>query len=101
MPIAQDLSAKRVVMMGFLAAVCHLGWSAGPSAGQEATTKAPPPRSGSPWRGVHIMAPGHGGVPLLKRAITEKLAPMGVNVLILEVNYNFAFAAHPELRNGD
>jgi hypothetical protein len=47
------------------------------------------------------MAPGHGGVPLLKRAIVEKLAPLGVNVLILEVNYNFAFAAHPELREGD
>jgi hypothetical protein len=38
---------------------------------------------------------------LLKRAIIEKLAPMGVNVLILEVNYNFRFANHPELRGGD
>jgi hypothetical protein len=47
------------------------------------------------------MAPGHGGIPLLKRAIVEKLAPMGVNVLILEVDYNFPFASHPELRGGD
>lgn len=47
------------------------------------------------------MAPGHGGVPLLKRAIAEKLAPMGVNVLILEVNYNFRFASHPELSGGN
>jgi hypothetical protein len=89
--------------MGFLAAACSLGVGTGPAAGQEPSTKAAPPRSGarSQWRGVHLMAPGHGGVPLLKRAITEKLAPMGVNVLILEVNYNFAFAAHPELRHGD
>jgi hypothetical protein len=48
-----------------------------------------------------MMAPGHAGLPLLKRAIVEKLAPMGVNVLILEVNYNFRFASHPELRDGD
>ena len=43
------------------------------------------------------MSPGHDGLPLLKRAVEEKLAPMGVNVLIMEVNYNFAFSSHPEL----
>jgi hypothetical protein len=52
------------------------------------------------WRGVHMMGPGRGGLPLLKRAISEKLAPMGVNALILEVNYNFAFTSHPELSAG-
>jgi hypothetical protein len=46
------------------------------------------------------MSPGRGALPLLKRAITEKLAPMGVNVLILEVNYNYAFTSHPELSAG-
>ena len=40
------------------------------------------------------------GLPLLKRAISEKLAPMGVNVLIVEVNYGFAFRSHPELSGG-
>ena len=34
-------------------------------------------------------------------AITEKLGPMGVNVLILEINYGFAFRSHPELSGGD
>jgi hypothetical protein len=54
-----------------------------------------------PWRGVHIMSPGRDGLPLLKRAIEEKLAPMGVNALIVEINYNFAFSSHPELRDNE
>ena len=48
-----------------------------------------------------MMSPGRQGLPLLKRAIAEKLAPMGVNVLIVEVNYGFAFRSHPELSGGD
>jgi hypothetical protein len=53
------------------------------------------------WRGVHVMSPGRQGLPILKRAIEEKLAPMGVNFLILEVNYGFAFRSHPELGGGE
>ena len=66
---------------------------------------APPRRSRhqteTQWRGLHIMSPGREGLPLLKRAIAEKLAPMGVNVLIMEVNYDFVFQSHPELSGGD
>ena len=53
----------------------------------------------TPWLGVHIMvsAPRHDNVPLLQRAIAERLAPLGVNALILEVNYNFQYRSHPEL----
>jgi len=47
------------------------------------------------------MAPGHDGVGLLQRAISEKLAPWGVNVLILEVNYGYEFQSHPDLRGDD
>jgi hypothetical protein len=53
------------------------------------------------WRGIHLMSPGRQGLPILKRAIAEKLAPMGVNVLILEIDYGFAFRSHPELSGGD
>jgi len=35
---------------------------------------------------------------LLERAIAEVLVPMGVNVLVLEVNYRFEYQSHPELR---
>jgi hypothetical protein len=50
------------------------------------------------WRAVHIMAPNPDGLPLLKRAIEEQLAPLGINVLVFEVNYKFAYRSHPELR---
>jgi len=54
------------------------------------------------WRGVHVMAwgsaGGEEGLPILKRAIDEVLVPLGVNVLIYEVGYNFAFDSHPEMR---
>ncbi|GBC95184.1 hypothetical protein HRbin16_00971 [bacterium HR16] len=50
------------------------------------------------WMGVHIMAPRAEDVPLLNRAIEQTLAPLGVNVLILEVNYSFEYRSHPELR---
>jgi hypothetical protein len=60
-----------------------------PSAGQE---------SEAPWYGMHLSAPGPRGVELLKQAITQELAPMGVNVIVLEVNYRFEYQSHPELR---
>jgi len=57
------------------------------------------------WRGVHVMAwgsaGGNEGLPVLKRAIEEVLRPLGVNVLIYEVGYNFAFDTHPDLRFDD
>jgi hypothetical protein len=43
------------------------------------------------------MASGHDGVPVLKRAIAEGLAPLGINALMLEVNYSYRFASQPEL----
>ncbi|MFC5649662.1 family 20 glycosylhydrolase [Paenibacillus solisilvae] len=36
----------------------------------------------------------------LQRVITEALVPMGVNVLVLEVNTNFQFGSHPEVSGG-
>lgn len=50
------------------------------------------------WRGVHMMAPSSADIPLLNRAIEKTLAPLGVNVLILEVNYGYEYRSHPELR---
>ncbi len=67
----------------------------------EPLAKASPAQSQGTWRAVHLMAPGRDGLPLLKRAIEEKLAPWGVNAVILEVNYNFDFKSHPELRGNE
>jgi Glycosyl hydrolase family 20, catalytic domain len=71
------------------------------AAGQGPGTAKPATGTAGEWRGIHMMSPGRQGLPLLKRAIAEKLAPMGVNVLILEVNYGFAFRSHPELGGGE
>jgi hypothetical protein len=50
------------------------------------------------WRGIHTFSPGHANVDRFERAVREVLAPMGVNVIVLEVNYGFEFQSHPELR---
>lgn len=54
------------------------------------------------WRGVHVMAWGLAGGPdglaPLKEAVDKVLAPGGINVIILEVGYNYEFKSHPELR---
>jgi len=53
------------------------------------------------WRGLHLTAYG-SDADLEGLAIQlPGLAKMGVNVLILEVNYGFEFQSHPELRAGD
>ncbi len=55
---------------------------------------------GALWRGVHLMSPGKDGIPALKTGIAEGLVPLGVNVIVLEVNYGFQFHSHPELSEG-
>ena len=49
------------------------------------------------WRGLHLYDVPHDKVATLERLITEQLAPLGINYLILEVNYNFAYQSHPKL----
>jgi hypothetical protein len=84
------------------AALCVIGLGVADAAG--VVRKEPPARSSgsradAQWRAIHFLSPGRDGLPLLKRAIAEKLAPMGFNVLILEINYGFAFQSHPELNS--
>jgi len=55
------------------------------------------PSDRSEWRGVHLMAPDQSRLSLVERAIAGPLADLGVNVIVLEVNYRFAFRSHPEL----
>ncbi len=47
-----------------------------------------------------MLAPSRDQLILLTQAIEKKLAPWGVNVLIFEIDYNFEFRSHPELRGG-
>ena len=86
-----------------LAALCVIGFGVVAAQG----TKLAEPSSGNSalvgnaqWRAIHFLSSGRDALPVLKRAISEKLAPMGINVVILEVNYGFAFQSHPELNSG-
>ena len=60
-----------------------------------AATKTGNP-SNAVWRGVHLLVNNDQQITALKEQL-PKLATVGVNALILEVNYNFEFKSHPEL----
>ena len=47
------------------------------AAGQEVLAGKSDAKKEGQWRAVHLMSPGRDGLPLLKRAITEKLAAHG------------------------
>ena len=52
-----------------------------------------------PVRGFAIEAPSVREVDLFIRFIEEELAPSKVNLLILRVDWNYAYKSHPELRD--
>jgi len=55
------------------------------------------PRYDGPWRGIHVLVNNDEETKTLAQEV-PKLAKMGVNVLVVEVDYNYAYASHPELR---
>lgn len=58
------------------------------------------PKRGEQWRALHLIGAGSDAdLEVLGRSIPV-LAALGINVLIVEVNYNFSFQSHPELRRG-
>ena len=52
-----------------------------------------------PVRGFVIEAPSRQGLERFVRFIDEQLAPSHVNLLVLRVDWNYAYASHPELRD--
>src|SRR5690349_1834574 len=53
-----------------------------------------------PWRALHLLNyDTDADLDALAKNL-EPLARQGINVIILEVDYNFAFKSHPELRRG-
>lgn len=54
----------------------------------------------TPWRAVHLLGyESDSALDALAQNL-ENLTKQGINVIILEVDYNFAFKSHPELRRG-
>jgi len=57
-------------------------------------------RPKQPWRALHLLNyDTDADLDALAKNL-EPLAKQGINVIILEVDYNFACASHPELRRG-
>ena len=52
-----------------------------------------------PVRGLAIAAPSVQGLDLFLKFIEEELAPAHFNMLVLRVDWNFAYESHPELRD--
>jgi hypothetical protein len=65
------------------------------------THAASPPTATNPWRALHVITyTNDDDLARLERQLPQ-LSELGINCLILEVNYNFEFASHPELRAGE
>ena len=53
-----------------------------------------------PWRAVHLLDYNTDAALDALGQNLPALAQQGINVIVLEVDYNFAFKSHPELRRG-
>jgi hypothetical protein len=51
-------------------------------------------------RGIHVLDSGPWALPGIKRLIHEVLGGEKCNLLVYEIDYNFAFKSHPELAGG-
>jgi hypothetical protein len=60
-----------------------------------------PPTAEQPWRALHVI--NYNTDERLEQLARQlpQLAAMGINCLILEVNYGYEFQSHPELRQGE
>ena len=65
-------------------------------AGSIALAKADDPKPTRPWLGVHVSANHGTDLEKLSQSVPA-LGKLGINSLIVEVNYGFAFQSHPEL----
>ncbi|HEY4234691.1 MAG TPA: family 20 glycosylhydrolase [Lacipirellulaceae bacterium] len=66
-----------------------------------AVCAAVPPTANHPWRAIHFIC-YHDDAGLMKlEEQLPQLAKAGINCVILEMNYNFEYQSHPELRQGE
>ncbi len=82
----------RFFTMMLVGVVVPCGWSGAASTG---TSRSP---AAGQWRALHLINYGSDAALEALGKEIPALAQMGVNVVILEVNYGFAYQSHPELR---
>jgi lysophospholipase L1-like esterase len=51
-----------------------------------------------PWLGIHLYATSNDKIEQLTEAV-EGIAQLGINALVVEVNYGYEYQSHPELRS--
>ncbi len=56
------------------------------------------PKTEKPWFGIHVILSTNEDTDALAGE-TPRLAELGANLLIVEVNYSYAYASHPELQS--
>jgi Glycosyl hydrolase family 20, catalytic domain len=59
------------------------------------------PKPGEKLRGIHLLGYSNDNDLVQLDKIIPNLSSMGINVIILEVDYSFQFQSHPELRYGN
>lgn len=84
---------RSVTFLILTSLLLHLDSRAAPAAGWTETWRKENPV----WRGVHVLVRSPATADELTAALPA-LRATGVNALILEINYSFAFDSHPELR---
>jgi hypothetical protein len=57
-----------------------------------------PAQEARPWAGVHVGINSQGQTKALMDVV-GKLADLGINVIVAEINYGFEYQSHPELRS--
>ena len=58
------------------------------------------PKPGEKWKAIHLLGYENDKDLEELEGIIPSLGSKGINVIILEVDYNFEFQSHPELRRG-
>jgi hypothetical protein len=59
------------------------------------------PRQDEKWRAIHLLNYNSDNDLVELGKLIPKLDSLGINVIILEVDYHFEFESHPELRQGE
>ena len=59
------------------------------------------PNESESWRAIHLLGYENDNDLFELRKIVPTLNSLGINVIILEVDYSFQFRSHPELRRGE
>jgi hypothetical protein len=92
-------ATRAVSLVLVLTAVFPL--AAGQTAPQPPKKADPPPaKKAEPWRALHLLNYNTDKDRETLAGQVPRLAELGLNVLILEVDYHFRFQAHPRLRHG-